>query len=93
VALKVAVVVLFIALGWAYINSANYSPYIPPRVNDQFGWAGILTGAGIVFFAFIGFDAFRRPRRKPEIRRKTCPLASSGRLYFAPCCTSCMRTS
>src|SRR6266404_7466015 len=53
VALKVTVVVLFIVLGWAYINKANYTPYIPPAMGSgHFGWSGILTAAGVVFFAY-----------------------------------------
>jgi APA family basic amino acid/polyamine antiporter len=71
---KVAVVLVFIALGWKFINPANYVPYLipanEPPVMDQagkiiadyspwnkHGWGGILGGAGIVFFAFIGFEA------------------------------------
>jgi len=57
--LKVAVVLVFIGLGWAYIDPANYTPYIPDNtgVYQHFGWSGIVTGAAVVFFAFIGFDA------------------------------------
>jgi L-asparagine transporter-like permease len=59
VALKVTVVLIFIALGFAYINPANYVPYIPANTGEfgHFGWSGILRGAGIIFFAYIGFDA------------------------------------
>lgn len=58
VALKVAVVLVFIALGWQYIDPANYHPYIPDNTGKfgEFGWSGILRGAGVVFFVFIGFD-------------------------------------
>src|SRR4051812_40647338 len=59
VMLKVTVVIVFIALGWAYINTANYTPYIPTNagVFGEFGWSGIIRAAGIIFFAYIGFDA------------------------------------
>ena len=82
VALKVAVVVLFIALGWAYISTANYTPYIPPRVNGQFGWAGVLTGAGIVFFAFIGFDAVSTAAQEARNPQKDMPIGIIGSLVL-----------
>ena len=60
VIIKVGIVLLFIGFGWSYINPTNYVPYIPSNttgVSGEFGWTGIFAGAGVVFFAFIGFDA------------------------------------
>src|SRR5205814_3220484 len=59
VCIKIAVVLLFIAAAARAINSANWHPFIPPNTgrSGHFGWSGIMTGAGIVFFAYIGFDA------------------------------------
>ena len=59
VALKVAVVLIFIFLGWKYINNDNYNPYIPDNSGTfgEFGFSGIIRAAAIVFFAYIGFDA------------------------------------
>src|SRR5438309_1150441 len=63
VIVKLAIVVLFVTLGWQFINRANYTPYTVPATipgHESFfkhGWGGVLGGAGIVFFAFIGFDA------------------------------------
>ncbi|HRO86117.1 MAG TPA: amino acid permease [Niabella sp.] len=58
VVLKVAVVLIFITLGWGYINYSNYNPYIPANEgNGIYGFSGIMRAAGIVFFAYIGFDA------------------------------------
>ena len=51
VCVKVGVILLFIALGLFHINVANYKPFAP------FGWHGVMAGASIIFFAFIGFDA------------------------------------
>src|SRR5687768_5359980 len=55
--LKVTVVLVFILLGWNFIDPANYDPYIPENTGkfENFGWTGIATGAAVVFFAFIGF--------------------------------------
>jgi APA family basic amino acid/polyamine antiporter len=57
--LKVGVVVTFIVIGWGFINPANHQPFIPPNTGEfgSFGWSGVLQGAGLVFFAYIGFDA------------------------------------
>jgi APA family basic amino acid/polyamine antiporter len=63
VTVKVAIVLAFIAIGWQFINPANHTPFTIPAGTPghegtfQHGWAGVLGGAGIVFFAFIGFDA------------------------------------
>ncbi|OLB17240.1 MAG: amino acid permease [Gemmatimonadetes bacterium 13_2_20CM_69_8] len=56
---KVAVVLLFIIGAAHAVNPANWHPFIPPNTGTrgQFGWSGVMTGAGIVFFAYIGFDA------------------------------------
>ena len=57
VALKVAVVLTVIGLGAFYIDPANYHPFIPANTGSfgSFGWSGILRGAGVVFFAYLGF--------------------------------------
>ncbi len=56
---KVSVVILFIVLGYFYINKANYVPFLPPNQGQfgAFGWSGVVRAAGQIFFAYIGFDA------------------------------------
>ncbi len=57
--IKVAIVVLVIGFGFMYVNTANWHPFIPANTGEfgHFGWSGIVRGAAVVFFAYIGFDA------------------------------------
>jgi APA family basic amino acid/polyamine antiporter len=82
VSLKVAVVLIFIALGWAYINTANYVPYIPDNTGEfgSFGWSGVLRAAGIIFFAYIGFDAVSTAAQEAKNPEKDMPWGIIGSL-------------
>ncbi|MBE7545210.1 MAG: amino acid permease [Bryobacteraceae bacterium] len=82
VVLKVMVVVLFIVVGWAYINPANYTPYIPENTGlfGHFGWSGVLRGAGVVFFAFIGFDAVSTAAQEAKRPQRDMPIGIIGSL-------------
>lgn len=84
VILKVSVVILFIVLGWSYINEANYTPYIPENtgVKGQFGWSGIAAGAATVFFAFIGFDAVSTAAQEAKNPQKGMPIGILGSLII-----------
>jgi len=62
VLVKLAAVVVFIVVAAPHVNPANWHPFIPPKVIDadggsHFGWGGVFTGASLIFFAYIGFDA------------------------------------
>ncbi|MCC3159395.1 amino acid permease [Hymenobacter sp. 15J16-1T3B] len=82
VALKVSVVLVFIALGWQYINPANYHPYIPENTGTfgEFGWSGILRGAGVVFFVFIGFDIVATMAQEAKNPQRNMPIGIIGSL-------------
>jgi APA family basic amino acid/polyamine antiporter len=86
VALKIAVVLIFIALGWAYINTANYTPYIPENTGNfgDFGWSGIVRAAGIIFFAYIGFDAVSTAAQEAKNPKRDMPI---GILVSLAICT------
>jgi APA family basic amino acid/polyamine antiporter len=76
VALKVLVVLIFIALGWGYIDSANYQPYIPDNTGNfgEFGFSGIVRAAAIVFFAYIGFDAVSTAAQEAKNPKRDMPI-------------------
>lgn len=80
--LKVAVVVAFILLGWKYIRTENYTPYIPPNTGifGEYGFSGVLRGAAIVFFAYIGFDAVSTAAQETRNPRKNMPIGILGSL-------------
>jgi APA family basic amino acid/polyamine antiporter len=79
--LKVTVVVMFIALGYAYVNPANYEPLIPANEGPgKFGWEGILRGAGLIFFAYIGFDAVSTAAQEAKNPKRDMPIGIIGSL-------------
>ncbi len=89
VIVKLAIVVLIIGLGWSFIDPANHTPYIPPvgeytdkqGVTHAFGGGmGILGAAGIVFFAFIGFDAVSTAAQEAKNPRRDMPIGILGSL-------------
>lgn len=82
VILKVSVVILFILFGWSYINPANHTPFIPANtgVSGEFGWSGIVRAAGIVFFAFIGFDAVSTAAQETKNPQRDMPWGIIGSL-------------
>ena len=102
VVVKVAVVLVFIALGWSFINPANHTPYIPVNEGEEllksgqmgffeffqsdyfgeFGISGIMRGAGVVFFAFIGFDAVSTAAQEAKDPQKGMPIGIIGSLII-----------
>ena len=82
VVLKVTVVLVFIILGWSHINPDNYVPYIPENTGkfENFGWSGISTGAAVVFFAFIGFDAVSTAAQEAKNPQRGMPIGILGSL-------------
>ncbi|MBI3473503.1 MAG: amino acid permease [Candidatus Solibacter usitatus] len=82
VVIKLTVVVVFIGLGWMYINRANYTPFIPANegVFGKFGFSGIMAGAGTIFFAYIGFDAVSTAAQEAKNPQKDMPIGIIGSL-------------
>jgi APA family basic amino acid/polyamine antiporter len=94
---KVAIVILFIVIGWQFIKPENHTPYMIPAgtaaVTDQagkviadysgwnkHGWGGVLGGAAIVFFAFIGFDAVSTAAQEAKNPKRDMPIGILGSL-------------
>src|SRR5690606_14318982 len=100
VVIKVGVVLLFIALGWSFIDYTNHIPFIPENPGETavrsgqmsfmdffrsddfgaFGISGILRGAGVLFFAFIGFDAVSTAAQEAKFPQKDMPVGIIGSL-------------
>ena len=89
VIVKVAIVILFIGFGWSYINPINHTPFIPEAtlytdsqgISHNFGGIlGILGAAGVVFFAFIGFDAVSTAAQETKNPKRDMPIGILGSL-------------
>lgn len=76
VAIKVAIVLLVIGFGAFYVNPEYWHPFIPPNtgVSGEFGWSGILRAAGIIFFAYIGFDAVSTASQEAKNPQRDVPF-------------------
>jgi len=88
VVVKVTIVLLFIALGWQFINPVNHTPFMIPEGTpghegfNQWGIGGVFGGASIVFFAFIGFDAVSTAAQEAKNPKRDMPLGILGSLFF-----------
>jgi APA family basic amino acid/polyamine antiporter len=97
--IKVAIVILFIVIGWQFINPDNHTPYMipegtPPVLDSagkeisnysgvfKHGWGGVLGGAAIVFFAFIGFDAVSTAAQEAKNPKRDMPIGILGSLVI-----------
>ena len=76
VCLKIGVIILFVVLGWKYINNDNFHPYIPDNTGTfgHFGISGIFRGAAIVFFAFLGFDSVSTMAQETRNPKRNMPI-------------------
>ena len=85
VVIKVAVILVFIGAGIAFIDTKNWHPYLPPNTGKfgEFGWSGVLQGAGIIFFSYIGFDAASTTAREARNPQRDVPLGIIGALVIS----------
>ncbi len=86
--IKVAIVLLFIVLGWQFIKPENHTPFMIPEGTPghegffKWGWGGVLGGAAIVFFAFIGFDAVSTAAQEAKNPKRDMPIGILGSLVI-----------
>jgi basic amino acid/polyamine antiporter, APA family len=84
VVIKVAVVLAVVGAGLFYIKSQNYVPFIPENTGEfgHYGWSGILRGAGVIFFAYIGFDAVSTAAQEAKNPQRDMPIGILGSLLI-----------
>jgi APA family basic amino acid/polyamine antiporter len=84
VIVKVGVVLIVILGGAAYVNTANWHPFIPENTGTfgEYGWSGILRGAGVIFFAYIGFDAVSVAAQEAKNPQRDMPIGILGTLVL-----------
>jgi APA family basic amino acid/polyamine antiporter len=80
--IKAMVLVVFVVAGAAYVKRANLTPFIPPNTGafGHFGWSGVLRGAGVMFFAYIGFDAVTTAAQESKDPQRDMPVGILGSL-------------
>ena len=79
---KVMIVLLVIGFGYLHVNPANWKPFLPANTGTlgQFGWSGVVRGAAVVFFAFIGFDAVSTAAQEARNPQRDMPIGILGSL-------------
>jgi APA family basic amino acid/polyamine antiporter len=84
VIIKIAVILLFIGFGISHINPENYVPFIPENTGTvgEFGWSGIFRAAGIIFLAFVGFDAVSTVAQESKNPQRDMPVGILGSLVI-----------
>ena len=87
VLIKLATITVFIAVALPHVNPANWHPFVPPAAVDaagrsHFGYGGILTGASLIFFAYIGFDAVSTAAEETVNPQRNLPLGILGSLLI-----------
>jgi APA family basic amino acid/polyamine antiporter len=85
VAIKLVVVLAFVALGAGHVAAANWQPFVPANTGTfgTFGWSGVLHGASVVFFTYIGFDAVSNCAQEARRPQRDMPLGILGSLAIS----------
>ncbi len=85
VLVKVGVILMFIGIGALYVTRGNWVPFLPPNEGafGHFGWSGVLRGAGVIFFAYIGFDAVSTAAQEARNPERDMPIGILGSLAIS----------
>jgi basic amino acid/polyamine antiporter, APA family len=85
VAVKVTVILLFIFFGCRYINPENWTPFIPENTGEfgSYGWSGVLRGAGVIFFSYLGFDSISSVAQEAKNPQRDMPIAILASLLIS----------
>ena len=85
VTLKVAIIVIIVIAGLKYVDPANWHPYVPPNtgVRGHFGWTGVMQGAAIIFFSYVGFDTASTTALEARNPQRDLPLGIIGALVIS----------
>ncbi len=81
--LKISIILIFIGAGLFFIKPDLWKPFIPPNQGQSgfFGWSGILRGAGVMFFAYLGFDAVSTAAQEAKNPKRDMPIGILGSLF------------
>lgn len=84
VVIKLVVLITFVAVGIAYVNPANWHPFIPPATGNpgEYGWGGVFRGAAIIFFAYVGFEAVSTAAAEAKKPSRDVPIGILGALII-----------
>lgn len=83
-AIKIGVIVLVIVSGIWFIDPANWTPFVPPNTGvwGEFGWSGVMRGAGVIFFVYLGFDTVSVAAQEARNPQRDVPFAIIGSLLL-----------
>ena len=85
VVIKVAIIIVFILVGIAFVDTSNWQPYLPPNNGEfgHFGLSGVMMGAGIIYFAYIGFDTAATTAQEARDPQRDVPAGILGALVIS----------
>jgi basic amino acid/polyamine antiporter, APA family len=85
VSLKVAIIVIFVVAGLKFVDPSNWHPYMPPNTGTfgHFGWSGVMQGAAIIFFSYVGFDTASTTALEARNPQRDLPIGILGALVIS----------